>query len=110
MTDAAGAQRCFANCRKVLRERCDSPYSGAKKTPIRDIGKSLSRFPEHPLMNRAMVAVSSHAAESPLHGHVHVCTPGKGGRCLVRCAEGTIVSDRVEPESDVALGCLATCC
>ena len=36
MTDAAEAQYCFANLRKVLRERCDSSYSGAK-TPIRDL-------------------------------------------------------------------------
>jgi hypothetical protein len=30
MTDAAGAQQLFANSRKVLRERCDPSYNGAK--------------------------------------------------------------------------------
>jgi hypothetical protein len=75
---------------------------------VRDLGKSLSCASEHPLMNRAMVAVSSHAAESPLDGNVHICAAGKRRGCRVGRVEGADVSDRVEAEGDVFIGCLAT--
>jgi hypothetical protein len=88
----------------MISRICERSYA---KGVIRPTG-SLSCAAEHPLMNRAMVAVSSHAAESPLHCHVHVCTPGKGRRRCVRCVKGTNVSDRVEAESDVLIGCLPT--
>ena len=85
------------------------PTAGAK-TPTEDLDKSLSYAPEHPLMNRAMVAVGSHATENPLYGHVHVCTRSKGRRCCVRRAEGAIVSERVEAEGDVLICCRAARC
>jgi hypothetical protein len=88
----------------MISRICERSYA---KGVIRPTG-SLSCAAEHPLMNRAMVAVSSHAAESPLYGHVHICTSGEGRRCRVRCVEGTNVPDRIEAEGDVLVNCLPT--